>query len=358
MRFRGIFALTVATALLVFSVVLACCPAPPRGVPVVNADQTVIIIWDEAAKTQHFIRQASFKSDAADFGFLVPSPTAPDLEESGNDAIPLLMKLTEPEIVKVPRPSNGFACGCGVPGAAPMAKMAPPVVVLQEKQVAGFHAVVLEAASADALTDWLKDNGYAFSPAIQAWAKPYIDQGWKITALKVAKGKDGQKEKEVAASSLRMSFKTDRPLFPYREPEPGPDAAALGASHRLLRIYFLADARFRGTLTAETPWSAKVAWAGPVAAADRTKLLESLRLPASTGPARWWLTEFEDEWAYRAAVADVTFSRDTDQATVKRPPMITYVRRTVPDDAMVYVLGLALFVPPVLRRVRRRKSRR
>ena len=39
----------------------ACCPAPPEGKPVVNADQTVLIVWDAAAKTQHFIRQASFK---------------------------------------------------------------------------------------------------------------------------------------------------------------------------------------------------------------------------------------------------------------------------------------------------------
>jgi hypothetical protein len=50
----------------------ACCPVPPSGKPVVNADQTVIMIWDAATKTQHFIRQASFKSAADDFGFLVP----------------------------------------------------------------------------------------------------------------------------------------------------------------------------------------------------------------------------------------------------------------------------------------------
>ena len=67
----------------------ACCPAPPSGRPVVNADKTVILIWDAATKTQHFIRQASFKSEADDFGFLVPTPTQPELNESGNAAFPL-----------------------------------------------------------------------------------------------------------------------------------------------------------------------------------------------------------------------------------------------------------------------------
>jgi hypothetical protein len=43
---------------------------------VVNADQTVIIVWDAASKTQHFIRRASLASAAADFGFLVLSAGA------------------------------------------------------------------------------------------------------------------------------------------------------------------------------------------------------------------------------------------------------------------------------------------
>jgi hypothetical protein len=31
----------------------ACAVAPPRGVPAVNADQTVIVIWDAATRTEH-----------------------------------------------------------------------------------------------------------------------------------------------------------------------------------------------------------------------------------------------------------------------------------------------------------------
>ena len=69
----------------------------------------------------------------------------------------------------------------------------------------------------------------------------------------MAKGKDGTAEKTVAASALRLSFKTDRPLFPYREPDSVKSAEALGARDRLLRIYFLADARYKGELTKETP---------------------------------------------------------------------------------------------------------
>ena len=330
----------------------ACCPAPPPNKPVVNADQTVILIWDAASKTQHFIRQASFQSEADDFGFLVPTPTRPALDESGNEAFPYLRKLTEPEKRKVPRPSGGGGCGCAAAAPAPKGEAKSAVRVLEEKLVAGFDAAVLEAKSADALVNWLKDHGYAFSPEVQAWARPYVEAGWKITALKVARGKDGKGDKTVAASALRMSFQTDRPLFPYREPDPRSYAAALGARHRLLRIYFLAEARYDGGLTQEVPWTGKVAWANKLEAADRKKVLQMLKLPEATGPAEWWLTEFEDDWPYRPAPADVSFARADDQSPIKRPPIVEYVASPVPTDVTAYALAAALVLPPLLRRVR------
>ena len=332
----------------------ACCPAGRLGQPVVNADQTVLLLWDPATKTEHFVRQASFKSEGDDFGFLVPSPGKPELAESGDEAFPYLRKLTEPEVLKGPAGGGNIGCSCGA--AMRQEKLAAGVAhvtVLEEKRVAGFNASVLEANDTDALVGWLKDHGYAYSPEVKAWAAPYVEAGWKVTALKVAKGKEAAADKTVGAASLRLSFKTDRPLFPYREPDPKGQAAQLGASHRLLRIYFVADARYQGELTKEIPWTGKVAWSGKISPEDRKRLLGGLKLPETTGPSEWWLTEFEDDWPYRAAPADVYFARDTDQAPVKRPPVYARAPSSWPTDMTGYALAAALFVPPVLRRVRR-----
>src|SRR5436190_15619229 len=138
MTARSWLAFSLATALLALVLLAdstpACCPAPPRGKPVVNADQTVIIIWDPVSKTEHFIRQASFKSEADDFGFLVPTPTQPELEESGNEAFPALYDLTKPEIKKHPVPKGGgyvpFACGAGT--TMPSRGAPPPLRVVEE----------------------------------------------------------------------------------------------------------------------------------------------------------------------------------------------------------------------------------
>ena len=86
-----LFVLTIVSAKT-----LACCPAPPSGKAVVNADQTVIIVWDAATKTEHVIRRASFKSEADDFGFIIPTPSQPVLDESGNEAFGFLAKSNRP----------------------------------------------------------------------------------------------------------------------------------------------------------------------------------------------------------------------------------------------------------------------
>jgi hypothetical protein len=213
---------------------------------------------------------------------------------------------------------------------------------------------VLDANSASALVGWLKDNGYAYSPQIEAWAKPYVTAGWKFTAFKIAKGQDGGNEKTVNASALRITFKTDKPLFPYREPDPQSPAEALGARKRLLRIYFLSDVRVQGEMT---DWRGRTAWADTLSAEQRTNTLRLLKLPENTGPEHWWLTEFEDNWQYQVAPADLYFNPAGDQSILHRDPIIQYVSSFWPSDITVPALAAVLIMPPLFRRWRRRNSR-
>ena len=320
-----------------------------------NADQTVVLVWDPATKTEHFVRRASFTSEAHDFGFLIPTPSKPDLAESGDVAFDTLAKLTAPEIKYERAPSSGCSGCAGMTrskGIAASAAAPEHVNVLEEKTVAGFNASVLEATSATALVGWLKDHGYAFTPQVEAWAKPYVDQGWKITALRVAKdGPDAgasSMPSTIAAASLRLSFKTDRPLFPYREPDSTVDATKLGATARILRIFFVSTERYDGSLGPDTPWVASTPWSNVLPAADRDRLVGELGLPQGSFPATWRLTELEHLWPYRLAPADLYFAPAKDQATRKRPPEIRYSANDVGSGDLV-VMGLVL-VPFVRRR--------
>ena len=153
-----------------------------------------------------------------------------------------------------------------------------------------------------------------------------------------------------------MSFKTDRPLFPYREPSYGDQAAKLNQKQRLLRIYVLAETSYHGDINAKG-WSGQVAWAGLMKPEDRSKVLEQLKLPAETGPDQFYLTEYEDNWPYTVAAGDVYFSADAEPNSVKRPPIIEYTKNTVPGDATIYVLaGILLVLPLMLRGWRRPRT--
>lgn len=352
-----ILSATLATILLAASL-QACCGVARSGKPIMNADQTVIILWDAAQQKQHFIRKASFATEEQDFGFIIPSPSEPELSESGNEAFDTLKKLTEPEIIYKAHAGGGMGCGCSEAKSVMLAT-AGSVTVLQEKEVAGFQAVVLEAKSSSALTTWLKDHDYAYTAELAAWAQPYVDQGWKFTALKVAvKVKAEVNKKLVEATALRMSFKTEKPLFPYREPAYGDMGTKLNQKQRLLRIYVLADTSFHGNYDDKVQghgWSGRVAWAGPMKPEARTKVLEQLKLPAETGPAQFYLTEYEDNWPYTLAPGDVYFTKDAVPNTVKRP-MIELSAADVPGDATILVMAGVLFVPPLFLRGRRRRG--
>ena len=342
----------------------ACCPAPRSGQEVVNADQTVLMIWDAAAGTQHFVRQASFASRGDDFGFIVPSPSRPELAEADPAAFAQLAAVTAPEVIRRPAPrreGGGCDLSCGsAPGSKSVTGAAAPdaVRVLDQKLVAGYQATVLEADSVAVLTDWLKANDFAFSSEVAAWAKPYVEQKWKFTALKVAPPAAGTATPAavatVTAKALRITFATKTPLFPYREPDPSAQAKSLAMRARLLRVYFVAEARYDGTLGSAGAWSGRTAWSGPLTPDGRAKLLATLKLPEATGPAAFHLTEFEDRWAYVAAPADVAFAPSADQGLVKREPIVEYVQAARPPDAAGVLPGVAVLAAVGLWLARRR----
>ena len=53
---------------------LGCAAAPHPDERVDVAYEEALIVWDDAAKTEHFVRRATFEGTAYDFGFLVPTP--------------------------------------------------------------------------------------------------------------------------------------------------------------------------------------------------------------------------------------------------------------------------------------------
>lgn len=348
--------------------VAGCAPAPRWGETVQIAEESAIIIWDTATKTEHFIRRATFSSAAKDFGFLVPTPTKPELSEAGDEAFTALADLTAPRVITQSSPAGGCGRGTIYPIVGKAAPAPAGVAVLETKRVAGHDAAVLQADDAEALTKWLKDHGYESSPALADWAAPYVKAKWKITAFKIARDDGspqpgtakavGSEADSVSTTALRMTFHTDHPFYPYREPQVVPPVVS-GPSppSRLLRVYFVAEGRVKGALGEGGPaWPGKVVWAGRMVDANRGSLLRQLKMSEETPPASWWVTEFEDHSSPRPGTDDVIFTRGENQKPVERPPVVQVVSADLPGCVMCYALALYVIVPRLLRRRRAKQA--
>ena len=319
---------------------LACAPIPGEGRFARVVTEEAVIIWDEAAGREHFIRRASFDTNAGDFGFLVPTPAKPELAEADPSLFTFMAAITAPaarqsEVVRAeeaaPRPSA--------------------VTVLEEKVLAGLNAAVLQASDPKALQDWLSRNGYPSTPDLVEWIAPYVAAKWKITAFKVAGGSPN-----VSSAAVRMSFQTEKPFFPYREPASQRLAGQQGA--RLLRVYFIADARFSGALGAKDAWPGAAVWSNLIAKQDLAALLHHARLPMLAGGGGRWVTEFEDRSSPRKGTDEVFFSRAADQSTLERPQPYVFVVTSSNSYQWIAAALAALIVIGIIVYRRRRRPRR
>ncbi|MBM4362241.1 MAG: DUF2330 domain-containing protein [Deltaproteobacteria bacterium] len=226
------------------------------------AHEQVLLIHDADKSLEHFIRAVSFREATEPFGFVVPTPSRPDVEKvTESPFIHLGHEFRfDPPPKEEPR-SEGFGAGHGRLGGAAQ------VQVLETKAVGSFTAFVLAATDPSALTDWLTKNELTQTPESGAWLEHYVRLGFYFVALryepKPARADAGPPpaERPVKAETIRISFSTPFPFYPYLEPAPAA-GAPVGGGDRVLDLWFagardvvpVALAERRGTPPGQAGW--------------------------------------------------------------------------------------------------------
>jgi hypothetical protein len=322
-----------------------CAAVAEAGRTIEIADETAIIVWDDAHKVEHFIRTASFSTSPGvdDFGFLVPTPTRPELGEVRLELYDRLeAAVTAERFVR----KRAFRVGCGLPlpGMAREPRGAlPRVRVLEKARIAGYEAAVLEADSATALAEWLEQSDYANRPDLAAWLAPYVAAGWKVSAFRFRPSEEGV----FPTAAVLLSFAAERPFFPYREP-----ADATPGSWRSLRVYLVGGGKMTGSLGERGErWPGQLEYAGPLLGLRR--MLADV-LPDGALPDRPWLMSFVDLSRSRLP-GDLFFSPAADAAPFAIPIEVEE-KCTIPVELLVPAAVIGLLV--LRRRARRRRARR
>jgi hypothetical protein len=318
-------------------------------------DESAIIVWDAARKREHFIRGATFDSAARDIGFLVPTPSVPELKAADRGAFAILQKVLLPKVEY--RSRNHFEFGLLLAGrrirntfnaAGNAMSEEGHVDILQTQTVAGYDATTLKANDTAALNRWLNQNGYLVKADLRDWLAPYIAKGWVITAFKIRKA--DKNSRSFSSQLVRMSFDTDKPFYPYREPASQRQGAAR-KKPRSLRVFFIGDQRVAGVLGTQQKraWPGVLRWSDDLAnhldESQRVTLAKNLAMKPEQFPAKLRMTSFEDFSSPRPGVEDVYFKASSAQGTMLPPPIIRWTVRwiTIPLDVIFVVGGVLLF---------------
>lgn len=347
------------------SVAIPCAVAPPPGEEARVAAEEAIIVWDEKTRTEQFIRRATFQSTSARLGFLVPTPTKPALSEVDQRVFEDAARAIAPRYETV---TEGYSVvwsilwGMTRSASAPTAVASAmpegqPVRVLERTNVAGMDAAILEADSATALAEWLETNGFHQTPTISEWLTPYVAAKWKITAFKYGTGDAGAQPGMFGASAVKLTFETERPFYPYREPVNA--RAALPAKlrdlpqaePRLLRLYFIGNQRMEGSVGG-TPWKADTLYGAPP---QTTYASAETPLPMGEGTI---VTAFHDRQDPRPGVDELWFRPAADQSKLEQPPILIKRPQMIllPMELLIPAFGISLTVWLVWRGRRARKE--
>lgn len=236
--------LVVASAI---PALIACCAVSPDEEAASILSQQNVIIWDSKTKTEHFIRQASFATRAKDFGFIVPTPSVPQVTEANRQILYQLQQL-DPKIQMEQYENTRRGYDSAAAAATAESK---DVEVLQVKDAGPYTITTLKASNAASLEAWFKQNKYTVPADIQEWLNAYLKKGWFFSAFKFKADRVDSMEKLPC-----LSFKTEKPFAPYRVPKSNRKKT------ESLEIYFISDQPYGGFVSDKNQsvdqWSARV----------------------------------------------------------------------------------------------------
>lgn len=167
--------------------------------------ERALIIYDAAKQQQHFVREVAFRHSNSRFGFIVPTPSHATVATVASAAFDKLARNYEFLW------NRSFGFGAGDVG----------VHVVDRSKVGSFTAFVLAASDEQGLSHWLRSNGLVATPEVSRWLEHYVRLKFHFVALRYdppVGHKPGEADGRIVTETVRISFETPLPYYPYLEP--------------------------------------------------------------------------------------------------------------------------------------------
>jgi hypothetical protein len=287
--------------------------------PSLAYEQTLVILDREQHK-QHFVREVMFRTSRRAFGFVVPTPTRPEVARVAKSPFERLR-------VRFPYKTIGLGLGSGTgQGFGSGRGGGGGVKILEVKKVGSFTAFVLAADDAQALADWLKKYQLVTTPEADTWLAHYVRMKYFYVAMRYDPPAEDEKVAigRTKSETMRISFDSELAYYPYFEPDP--PAGRAPEDPRMLEVWYVSDE-------------------GSIPVALRTQ-----------GKQRSWVRPFEEGSRYdKAQRADLAEALGADATLLPKGELV--VQRFADQKRSRVGFGDVVFVPEKLspRRVDRLK---
>jgi hypothetical protein len=186
-----------------------------------NAERIIFKVRDDG-KTDMIV-QISYQGKAEDFAWILPlgePPSEQDLGVFPQAALNALDSQTGPVVYAgcaLAASGGGFADAGSAPNEAERG-----VEVYVRAQIGNYEVVVIGSPDSQASVDWLNDEGFRISDAMQGFIELYTKEGMKFLALKLLPDKDVND-----ITPFKLTLPGETPSIPLRlsaiaaEPEMG-----------------------------------------------------------------------------------------------------------------------------------------
>lgn len=198
--------LVCVTSVLADGIVIA-----PVNRQVEETGQRAVIWWD--GKKETLIVSTTYKGDTADFAWVIPVPSRPEVTTSKDELFVALNQYTTLNSVDTyPKPLGFGYIGSNI-------DVRTGVTVYETKRVDVYDISVLSAKSTWELRQWLQTRGYAYPSDREHLLSSYVNKGWYFVAVKVADDSvnyAGSGLREGHPTPIKITFNTDQAIYPLK----------------------------------------------------------------------------------------------------------------------------------------------
>jgi hypothetical protein len=288
------------------------------------AQERALVRWD--GQREDIVMSLGVLGESKEAAIILPVPTPAEVQLADGDLFGELADMTKPLEREEIEWTLGFLGGGsrampeGMVGAG-----APPVTVLSRQDVGPFDVANLSAIDADALQNWLDENGFQLDPGVIEMMQPYVEGAWTFVAVRL---RPDQASEELSGdlAPLWISFDSDELVYPMR-------ASANADNSQALYLYVLADHRVDKENDFGASRVAYADWVEPSALAAGSAL-------APLATRRFFLTKFIDMVNPAQVDDDFQFSF-APQDTQFREVTIRRVQRDATGFVLLACFGIA-----------------